>query len=282
MKTKLTPFGYFGGKYFMADKLMPLFPEHKTYVEVFGGSGAILINKKPSEIEVYNDIDGELYNFFKVIADEKLFKKFQEKISLLPYSRECYYEYRSIEPDKLDKAERAVRFYYLIKSTINGEYPNAKKGAGWRFSIDVNIPKYIRNSIDKLNLIHKRLSEVYIDNLDFRKLIANWDRPDTFFYLDPPYVASSRKSGGYMFEMTDKDHNDLIDILLNIKGKWLLSGYDNNIYNSRLSDFYRQDFNSFANSLRYRDKNNCPERTETVWANYDLNEQGQIPLFAEA
>ena len=260
----------------MADKLIPLFPKHKTYVEVFGGSGAILINKKPSEIEVYNDIDGELYNFFKVIADKKLFKKFQEKISLLPYSRECYYEYRDMRTDKLDKAERAVRFYYLIKSTRHStcEY------TGWKFSIKANMPKRIKN-IDKLSLIHKRLSEVYIDNLDFRKLIANWDRPDTFFYLDPPYVASSRKSGGYTFEMTDKDHNDLIDILLNIKGKWLLSGYDNNIY-SRLSGFYRQDFNCLANSLRYRDKNNCPERTETVWANYDLNEQGQIPLFAEA
>ncbi len=260
----------------MADKLMPLFPKHKTYVEVFGGSGAILINKKPSEIEVYNDIDGELYNFFKVIADKKLFKKFQEKISLLPYSRECYYEYRDMRTDKLNKVERAVRFYYLIKSTHHStcEY------TGWKFSVEANMPKRIK-SVDKLSLIHKRLSEVYIDNLDFRKLIANWDRPDTFFYLDPPYVASSRKSGGYMFEMTDKDHNDLIDILLNIKGKWLLSGYDNNIY-SRLSDFYRQDFNSFANSLRYRDKNNNPSRTETVWANYDLNEQGQIPLFAEA
>ena len=275
MKTKLTPFGYFGGKFFMADKLMPLFPDHKTYVEVFGGSGAILINKKPSEIEVYNDIDGELYNFFKVIADEKLFKKFQEKISLLPYSRECYYEYRDMRTDKLNKVERAVRFYYLIKSTRH----STCKYTGWKFSVEANMPKRIK-SVDKLSLIHKRLSDVYIDNLDFRKLIANWDRPDTFFYLDPPYVVSSSKSGGYMFEMTDKDHNDLIDILLNIKGKWLLSGYDNNIYNKRLSDFYRQDFNCLANSLRYRDKNNNPVRTETVWANYDLNEQGQIPLFA--
>ncbi len=260
----------------MADKLIPLFPDHKTYVEIFGGSGAILINKKPSEIEVYNDIDGELYNFFKVIADEKLFKKFQEKISLLPYSRECYYEYRDMRTDKLDNAERAVRFYYLIKSTRH----STCKYTGWKFSVEANMPKRIK-SIDKLSLIHKRLSDVYIDNLDFRKLIANWDRPDTFFYLDPPYVASSRKSGGYMFEMTDKDHNDLIDILLSIKGKWLLSGYDNDIYNKRLSGFYMRNFNCLANSLK-RVKNNNPGRTETVWANYDLNEQGQIPLFAEA
>ena len=84
-----------------------------------------------------------------------------------------------------------------------------------------------------------------------------------------------------MFEMMDKDHNDLIDILLNIKGKWLLSGYDNDIYNKRLSGFYRQDFNCLANSLK-RVKNNNPERIETVWANYDLNEQGQRLLFAEA
>ena len=278
MKTKLTPFGYFGGKYFMTDKLIPLFPQHKTYVEVFGGSGTILINKELSNIEVYNDIDGELYNFFKVIADRKLFKKFQEKISLLPYSRECYYEYRDIQTDKIDKAERAVRFYYLIKSTRH----STCKYTGWKFSVEANMPKRIK-SIDKLSLIHKRFSEVYIDNLDFRELIANWDRTDTFFYLDPPYVASSRKSGGYMFEMTDKDHNDLIDILSNIKGKWLLSGYDNDIYNDRLSGFYRQDFNCFANSLRYRNKDNCPARTETVWANYDLSEQGQnLSLFTEA
>ena len=278
MKTKLTPFGYFGGKFFMLDKLIPLFPSHKTYVEVFGGSGAILINKKPSEIEVYNDIDGELYNFFKVIADEKMFKRFQKKISLLPYSRQLYYEYRDMRIDKLDNTERAVMFYYLIKSTHHStcEY------TGWKFSVEANMPKRIKN-IDKLSMIHKRLSEVYIDNLDFRKLIANWDRPDTFFYLDPPYVASSRKSGGYMFEMTDEDHNELIDILLSVKGKWLLSGYDNEIYNDRLSGFYRQDFNCFANSLRYRNKDNCPERTETIWANYDFNgEQEQISLFAEA
>jgi DNA adenine methylase len=84
-----------------------------------------------------------------------------------------------------------------------------------------------------------------------------------------------------MFEMTDEDHNDLIDILLSVKGKWLLSGYDNEIYNDRLSGFYKQDFNCFANSLRYRNKDNCPARTETIWANYDFNgEQEQIPLFA--
>ncbi len=283
MANKLTPFGYFGGKYFMTDKIIPLFPQHKTYVEVFGGSGVILINKEPSNVEVYNDIDGELYNFFKVIADKKLFKQFKEKISLLPYSRECYCDYRAIDINNLNITERAVRFYYLIKSTMNGEHPNTKKGAGWRFSIDVNIPKYISKSIDKLSLIHKRLSDVYIDNLDFRKLIKNWDRPDTFFYLDPPYVNSSRKSGGYMFEMTDEDHNDLIDILLNIKGKWLLSGYDNDIYNDRLAGFYKTDYSSFANSLRYRNKINNPDRVETLWANYDLNEQGEnLLLFAGA
>jgi DNA adenine methylase len=276
MANKLTPFGYFGGKYFMTDKIIPLFPKHKTYVEVFGGSGVILINKKPSNIEVYNDIDGELYNFFKVIADEKLFKKFQEKISLLPYSRQCYYEYRTMDISKLNITERAVRFWYLIKSTRHSTY----EYTGWKFSVEANMPKRIKN-IDKLSLIHSRLSNVYIDNLNFRKLIKNWDRPDTFFYLDPPYVASSRKSGGYMFEMADEDHNDLIDILLNIKGKWLLSGYDNEIYNDRLSDFYRQDFNCFANSLRYRNKDNCPARTETVWANYDLNKQGQNLLLFE-
>ena len=81
--------------------------------------------------------------------------------------------------------------------------------------------------------------------------------------------------------MTDQDHNELIDILLNVKGKWLLSGYDNEIYNERLSGFCRQDFNCFANSLRYKNKDNCPKRIETVWANYDFNgEQEQISLFA--
>ena len=99
----------------MADKLIPLFPDHKTYVEVFGGSGAILINKKPSEIEVYNDIDGELYNFFKVIADKKLLKKFQEKINLLPYSRECYYEYRDMRTDKKDAGDADRRVYLTAK-----------------------------------------------------------------------------------------------------------------------------------------------------------------------
>ncbi|MHB1696564.1 MAG: DNA adenine methylase [bacterium] len=191
---KLTPFGYFGGKYALSDKIIPLFPEHRTYVEVFGGSGVVLINKKPSDIEVYNDLNEDVYNFYKVLNDKKLFKKFKEKVSMLPYSRRLYYEYRNSDLSALSLIDRAVAFYYLIKLSMNANMDD-KYSPGWKFSIVTNVPKRIKNGILKLDVIHDRLSDVYIDNLDFRDLIKNWDRPDTFFYLDPPYVLSSRRGG---------------------------------------------------------------------------------------
>lgn len=191
--TKITPFGYYGGKYRLSDKLIPLFPEHRTYVEVFGGSGVVLINKAPADIEVYNDIDENLYNFYKVINDGELFEEFKEKVSMLPYSRQLHYEYAAMDLSTLPAIDRAVAFYYIVKSSMNGSLADYY---GWRFSINVNIPKMIKNAIEKLDIIHARLSNVYIDNLDFRKLINNWDKPETFFYLDPPYVFSSRKRGG--------------------------------------------------------------------------------------
>jgi len=202
-------FPYIGGKFYLLEKLIPLIPEHTTYVEVFGGAGTILLNKPPSKVEVFNDIDGDLINLFMVVRDKP--KEFIKKFKWLLYSRELNRKW-SKEMETTDPVERAVRFYYVLRSSFSGNW-----GAGWSFTR--NKPQCLFNSLKQIHLIAQRLKRVHIDHLDFRKCIKIWDSKNTFFYLDPPYYGKHR----YRYNLTEEDHLALREILGKVKGKWLLT-----------------------------------------------------------
>ncbi|MCE5199213.1 DNA adenine methylase [bacterium] len=228
-----SPIQWFGGKQAMAAKLLPLFPEHRTYVEPFGGGGSLLICKEPSPVEVYNDLDADLVNFFHVLRDPALFPDFYNRAWLSPFSREEYLFCRDHLNDDPSPAERARRFFVLARFSFSGL-------VGKSFGINVTsssggmvekVSAY-RNILCALPLIAERLSRAEIECRDFRQIIRIYDRPETFFYLDPPYVPSTRKCGGYRHEMTEQDHQELVELLRGIQGKAMLSGYPNELYDS--------------------------------------------------
>ncbi|MEM3677942.1 MAG: DNA adenine methylase [Candidatus Bathyarchaeia archaeon] len=212
-------FPWLGGKHYLLSRLLALIPPHRVYVEVFGGAASLLLNKPPSEIEVYNDIDGELVNLFLAVRDHP--EKFRERCETLPYSRQLYQRFlREFKEGKApeDPVERAVRFYYLIRGSMFARF-----GGGWAYRRHGGSHAGTwRNSILILDRIAERLKKVYIEHSDFRRCIAAWDSSDAFFYLDPPYYATA----GYRHAFAEEDHEELCDILAGVRGKWMLTYND--------------------------------------------------------
>lgn len=204
-------FPIIGGKFNILKTLLPLIPPHKVYVEVFGGAASLLLNKRPSRIEVYNDADGELVNLFMVVRDHP--NEFLKGFKVILYSREIYNRWVK-EPLPKDPVERAVRFYYLLRSSFSGTHDG-----GWKFNLTRNPAQTFFKSLRSILLISRRLKNVQIEKLDFRKCIEQYDRQNTFFYLDPPYYGLQY----YRVKFSEKDHLDLREILGKTKGKWLLT-----------------------------------------------------------
>jgi len=221
------PFQYFGGKFHLLNKLLPLVPKHKYYIEAFGGAGNLLINKEPSYMEVFNDINGDIANFFKVLVDEEKFERFYRKVSLSPYSREfwkwCKETYKECE----DEVERAFRWWVVVEQSFGGQ------GRTWSFSVKKSKTSKYLSRIELLPKIHARLQRVVIENKHWKDLLDTYsgcDFNEEFIYLDPPYLPQTRKSGKYEYEMTYEDHEELIDYLLTHRRRVMLSGYDNELY----------------------------------------------------
>lgn len=232
-----SPINWFGGKGMMVSKLLGLLnapgvnSTHRTYVDPFGGGASLLFAKPPSPVEVYNDLDSGLVNFFRVLRDEKKFQRFYRLVSLTPYSREEYYFCRDTWEECADDVERAYRWFVTARQSLSGCH-----GASWSFVVTVTAHGMAKtcsrwlSCIEMLPEIHARMMRVQIEHLDFRRVFELYDTPETLFYCDPPYIKETRRSGDYRCEMTDDDHRDLVRILLNLQGKAMLSGYAHPIY----------------------------------------------------
>ncbi len=210
-----SPVRWLGGKHFLVTRLLPLIPTHRTYVEVFGGGAHLLLAKEPSEVEVYNDRSFDLANLFFVLKSRpfKLIRRCQE----LPYSRQLYKscsEELHKQQAKLGDLERAVKFFYAVRCS----FPRGV-GAGWAFGPTRSHPKAYRSALQLLDRTARRLENVAIDNVDFRSCVKNWDSPDTFFYIDPPYWETTE----YDTKFTWQDHIDLANLLKRVRGRWLLT-----------------------------------------------------------
>ncbi|MES2793198.1 MAG: DNA adenine methylase [Planctomycetota bacterium] len=276
-----SPIAYFGGKSRLAAKFIPLFPEHKRYVEVFGGGGSILFAKPLSDLEIYNDLDSALFEFFSVLADPKLFAKLKRTVEAMPFSRQLHVHcFRTWSKEKTIVG-RVAKWYVAMRQGFSG-----KLSESWGYSVASGhggktqcVSKWI-NGIAGLPQVHGRVRTVQIDHRDFRRVIAAYDKPDTFFYFDPPYDPSTRKSGKYRCEMTVEDHHELVDRLLNLEGKAMLSGYDTELYRPlEKRGWRRREFPvtcSAAGRVRgsgLQGKGRVKEkqqRVEVIWANYDL------------
>lgn len=234
MPEKLYAFRWLGGKVKALDDILPHLPQHVTYVEPFGGGMSVLLNKPPSLVEVYNDIDGDLVNFWRVVRDPDLFSQLLVRLSLTPYSREEFYDAKRAmqqPPSGGPDVERAAQWYTVIMQSVSG-----MQDTGWGYSVDSDsrgMSRVVASWLSRLAVlprVHERLSRVMIEHDDWRAIFDRYDTPQTCFYCDPPYVPDTRRSGEYRHELSLEDHEELVARLLSIQGMALLSGYEHPVY----------------------------------------------------
>jgi len=221
--SRVTPFPWYGGKYNQCSWIIEHFPNNRRYVEPFGGSGVILINKDPSPIETFNDIDGEVVNFFEVL--QKYENELIHRVENTPHSREFFEKACTEEPD--DEVERAL--YFLIRTAQS--YGGTQMS--WGSSVTVTrkgMPQRTsawNNRIESIKEVAKRMREVQIENRDAIDLIQRHDGDDVTFYCDPPYPQECRvDSDVYNYEMDDDEHEELAEVLNSVEGDVVLSSYE--------------------------------------------------------
>ena len=230
-----SPIAWFGGKGMLVSRLLPLIPPHHTYVEPFCGGASCLFAKAPSPVEVINDLNSEIVNFFRVLRDPTKFGLFHQLATLTPYSREEFLhfraDWRSGWSSCPNDVVRAYRWYVVARMSFAGEF-----GRSWGYSVAAsrrgmaNAVSQWLSILDMLPAISERVRRAQVEHGDWRLALQRYDTPDTLFYVDPPFVKSTRRSGRYAHELDDAAHMDLIEVLLHIRGKVLLSGYRNDIY----------------------------------------------------
>jgi DNA adenine methylase len=220
---KLIAFGWYGGKYSHLDWLLPLLPQTTHYCEPFGGSAAVLINRLPSPVETYNDLDGEVVNFFRVLREKK--EALIEAIGLTPFSRAEFEAAINETTAELSDLERARRFYVLARQVRTGLAQKASAGR-WahclltsRAGMAGAVSRWL-GAVEDLPLIAQRLLRVQIENAPAIEVIKRYDSEETTFYCDPPYAHDSRgDSNAYAYEMSDEHHRELANVLRDVKGK---------------------------------------------------------------
>jgi DNA adenine methylase len=268
---KVIAFGWYGGKFSHLDWLLPQLPDCFHYCEPFAGSGAVLLNRIPSSIETYNDIDGEVVNFFKVLRDEK--EVLIEKIALTPFSREEFGLACELNPN-ITNLERARRFYVrarqvrtgLAQTASLGRWANCKNTS--RAGMSGVISRWL-GGINQLEFIANRLLRVQIENRPAIDVIKLYDSKETLFYCDPPYIHSTRgDTKSYRFEMNNYDHEALANVLNNVKGLVALSNYDCDLMDKLYSP--KKWKKIFAPQKTIHSTKDL--RQEVLWVNYNIND----------
>lgn len=264
MKTLLR---YPGSKWNLAKKIVAMLPDHKSYLEPYFGSGAVLFNKPASPIETVNDLNEDVVNLFQVIQYES--EALQEKLLFTPYSRKLYDQAWQFCPES--PVDKALQF--IIKSTMSHSFRVTEK-SGWKNDVIGRERAYaVKHWNDLPNLIKEvalRLKEVQVESRPALELITKFNYSDVCMYIDPPYVLSTRTREQYQYEMTDHDHVELLEVLNQSKAKIILSGYASDLYDQYLSNWDRLEFSATA-------EQGLP-RTEVLWMNFQPAQQ--LTLFS--
>lgn len=259
-------FGWYGGKFNHLDWLLPLLPAAHHYCEPFSGSAAVLLNRIPAPIETYNDIDGDVVNFFRVLREQP--DELARAIALTPFSREEFHRAVTDTPPAATAFERARRFYIrarqartgLAQTATLGRWANCKDTS--RAGMSGVISRWL-GGVEALPEIGLRLLRVQIENRPAVDLIRLYDSPTTLFYCDPPYLHDTRgDSSAYGFEMSEDAHVELAAQLYPCKGKIALSGYRNSLMDKLYKGWRRFDAPvKQCHSIK-------KPRQECLWMNY--------------
>ena len=265
-------FGWYGGKFSHLDWLLPLLPECHHYCEPFAGSGAVLLNRVPSPVETYNDIDGEVVNFFRVLRDQH--EELIRAIALTPFSREEYY--RAIHTTNgVSDVERARCFYIKARQTRTGLAQTASLGR-WanckntsRAGMSGVVSRWL-GGVGALDDIAQRLMRVQIENRPAVDVIRLYDSPKTLLYCDPPYLHATRGDvKSYGFEMDEEQHREFAEVVNACSGMVAVSGYEHPLMDKLFEP------GKWFKTLGARKTIHSTKgtRQEVLWTNYDPKKQ---------
>lgn len=269
---KKIAFGWYGGKFSHLDWLLPLLPPAQHFCEPFGGSAAVLINRNPAPVETYNDLDGEVVIFFKVLRTQP--DELIRAIGLTPFSRkEFEFAIEHEDDNKLSDLERARLFFVRARQVRTGLAQKASLGR-WanckltsRAGMSGAVSRWI-GSIDGLPQIVERLLRVQIENAPAVEVIRRYDSPETLFYCDPPYTHDARRDiNAYKFEMKNEAHRELSEVLKNIKGMAAVSGYESPL----MKELYK-GWHKIVGPVKNANSVRQP-RQEILWVNYDIKDK---------
>lgn len=269
---------YPGSKWRIADKLVELIPPHHTYLEPYFGSGAVFFRKEPSDIETINDLDHDVVNLFQCIREDA--EKLARLVMATPYSKQMYDDSFKIDPvtEMLlsgDRFHKACQF--LVRCWMGHGFRTNGYKVGWKNDVQgrermyalwdwYRLPEWIIQ-------VAERLRKVQIDCSPALNLIQKYDYENVFMYLDPPYLLGTRNREQYKHEMSDGEHEKMLQKAVTSKAKIMISGYASEMYDDMLSGWYRKEFRSHAEM--------GSRRTEVVWMNYEPMKQMEMELELE-
>lgn len=256
---------YHGSKWKLAPWIIGHFPRHRIYVEPFGGGAAVLLRKQRSYAEIYNDLDADLVSYFRILRDPVLSAQFVEAISLTPFARD---EFSGAYQPAEDDFERARRMVVRSFQGFGSDGTNPLVKTGFRSNANRNGTTPARDWMtlpDGLAKIAERLRGVCIENRPAVEVMRYHDGEGVLHYVDPPYVPETRstacyRSGHvYRHELSFDDHVALLDVLQDLEGFVILSGYASELYDDALVGWRVVDKATFADGAR--------PRTERLWIN---------------
>lgn len=269
----LSSFPYVGGKTRYADWVIGHFPEHSCYVEPFGGAAGVLLNKRPSRVEIYNDLNSDIVHFFEILRERR--DELEEWLSYVPHSRDIHEEwsrafYDGERPE--DDIERAGRWFYL-RYTQFGAKLNGY--SGYKNSTKRNVARTYHNNAQGLEEIAARFRNVQLECRDWSDVAARNDGPDTLFYFDPPYVDCER-----YYNVESFDHAAFEETLRELEADWVVS------YSDLPETFVDRDGYSYASldttySLDVKAGEKRDEATERLVMNFDPAELAEHELFGD-
>jgi DNA adenine methylase len=255
---------YHGSKWAIAPWIISFIPQHLTYVEPYGGGAAILLRKNRSHEEIYNDLDSDIVNLFKVTRDNG--EELKRRLEYTPYSKEEYIQAYKPTTDPIEQARRTVIRAFMGRANTGAtgnNFDTEKTITGFRGRTPYcgkTSAKVWASYSESFNALIERLKGVVIENRNALEIIDLYDTERTLFYIDPPYLFSTRDAGtDYRYEMTDQEHIELAKRLNTLKGLVIVSGYHSDLYNDLYKDWIVRE------KKTYSDGDKKIPRTEVLW-----------------
>ena len=256
-----------GSKFRLAKWIISHFPWHRVYVEPLGGAGNVLLQKPPAAVEIFNDLDGDIVNFFRVARNPSTNALLCDMLDMTPFARSEFDEAFELSEDPVERARRLV---VRTEMGMGSMYEHDRAG----FRTDSNVtskPKTAQaywNSIsDRMKPILKRFKGVLIENRPAIDVMRKHDGKDVLHYVDPPYLPSVRDQNRnsqrfYRYEMSCSEHEDMLKELLDLEGMVVISGYDNGLYNDLLQGWRQESKEAMVSAFRGTKK-----QIECLWLN---------------